>query len=221
MTRRLLGAVPVALAGLVLAAGAAFGHVEISPEQVAPGSFGTYTVQVPNEEADEDTVGLDLTLPEGFLLESAESVPGWRTTVDVRRDGTPVSVHWRGGRLAPHTFGQFAITGRVPKEPGTLRFPALQRYETTTESWDGAEDSGHPAPTLVVSRSAAPAGTARVPLASPGDRAGSDATSGTDELARARADLALALALTALVALAGLGALALLRRRKPRSRPHG
>jgi hypothetical protein len=101
-----------------------------------------------------------------------------------------------------------------------LRFPALQHYETTTESWDGAEDSGHPAPTLVVSRSATPAGTARVPLASPGDRAGG-AVTGTDDLARARADLALALALTALVALAGLGTLALLRRRKPRSRPHG
>jgi len=219
VTRRLLGALPVALAGLVLAAGAAFAHVEISPQQVAPGSFGTYTVQVPNEKTDEDTVGLDLTIPKGFLLESAESVPGWRTTVDVRRDGTPVAVHWKGGRLAPHTFGQFAITGRVPKEPGTLRFPAVQHYETTNESWDGAEDSEHPAPTLVVSRSATRAGTARVPLASPGDRAGG-AASGTDDLARARADLALSLALTAVVALAGLGTLALLRRRKPGSRPH-
>ncbi|HMD12614.1 MAG TPA: DUF1775 domain-containing protein, partial [Marmoricola sp.] len=158
MTRRLLGALPVALAGLVLAAGAAFAHVEISPQRVAPGSFGTYTVQVPNEKTDEDTIGLDLTLPQGFLLESAESVPGWRTTVDVRRDGTPVAVHWKGGRLAPHTFGLFAITGRVPKEPATLRFPALQHYETTTESWDGAEDSEHPAPILVVSRSATRAG---------------------------------------------------------------
>jgi len=126
VTGRLLRAVPIALAGVVLAAGTAFAHVEISPEQVAAGSFGTYTVQVPNEEADEDTVGLDLTLPAGFLLESAESVPGWRTTVDVRRDGTPFAVHWKGGRLRPHTFGQFAITGRVPKEPGTLRFPAVQ-----------------------------------------------------------------------------------------------
>ena len=212
MTGRLLRAVPLALAGVVLAAGTAFAHVEISPEQVAAGSFGTYTVQVPNERADEDTVSLDLALPEGFLLESAESVPGWRTTVDVRRDGTPFAVHWKGGRLRPHTFGQFAITGRVPKEPGTLRFPAVQHYETTTESWNGAEDSEHPAPTLVVSRSAAPAGTARVPLATPGDQAGGDAAAGTDDLARARADLALALALAALAALGGLAALALLRR---------
>jgi uncharacterized protein YcnI len=219
VTRRLLGALPVALAGLVLAAGVAFAHVEISPQRVAPGSFGTYTVQVPNEKTDEDTIGLDLTLPQGFLLESAESVPGWRTTVDVRRDGTPVAVHWRSGRLAPHTFGQFAITGRVPKEPGTLRFPALQHYETSTESWDGAEDSEHPAPTLVVSRSATRAGPARVPPAVPGARAGR-ATSSPDALPGAPADPALALALMALVALAGLGMLALLRRRKPGSRPH-
>ena len=215
----LLRAVPVALAGVVVEAGTAFAHVEISPERVAPGSFGTYTVQVPNERADEDTVSLDLALPEGFLLESAESVPGWRTTVDIRRDGTPVAVHWTGGRLRPHTFGQFAIRGRAPKKPGTVRFPAVQHYETTTESWDGAEDSEHPAPTLVVSRSAAPIGTERVPLATPADRGGGDAAAGTDDLARARADLALALALGALAALGGLAALTLLRRRATQAAP--
>jgi uncharacterized protein YcnI len=219
VTGLLLRAVPVALAGVVVAAGTAFAHVGISPERVAPGSFGTYTVQVPNEEADEDTVGLDLALPEGFLLESAESVPGWRTTVDTRRDGTPVAVHWQGGRLRPHTFGQFAITGRAPKRPGTLRFPAVQHYETTTESWNGARGSEHPAPTLVVSRSAVPIGTEQVPLATPADGGRSDAAAGTDDLARARADLALALALGAVAALVGLTALTLLRRRASPAAP--
>jgi uncharacterized protein YcnI len=71
-----LRAVPVALAGVVLAAGTAFAHVEIRPERVAPGSFGTYTVQVPNEEADEDTVGLDLTLPKGFSSRARSPCPG-------------------------------------------------------------------------------------------------------------------------------------------------
>ncbi len=214
MTRRLLLVVLAVLACAMCAAGPAFAHVEIGPEQVAPGSFGTYTVQVPNEKDDEDTIGLDLALPQGFLLESAESVPGWRTTVDVSGNGTPVAVHWRGGHLAPHTFGQFAITGKVPKQPGTLRFPAVQRYETSTESWNGAESSEHPAPTLVVSRTAPATGSGRVPLASTPDQVGvTGGQAGTDALARARADLAVMLALASLVALAGLGALTLLRRR--------
>ncbi len=215
MIPRVLAVAVTACAATLLVAGAAFAHVEISPEQVAPGSFGTYTVQVPNEEDAEDTVGLDLTLPKGFLLESAESVPGWRTKVDVGRDGTPARVHWTGGHLTPHTFGQFAITGKVPGRPGTLRFPAVQHYETALVSWNGAEDSEHPAPTLEVSRSAPTTETGRVPLAAapdPGDP-GAAGANGVDDLARARADLAVVLGLAALVGLAGIGALTLIRRR--------
>jgi uncharacterized protein YcnI len=187
--------------------------VEIDPVSVAPGSFGTYTVQVPNEQPSEDTVGLDLALPAGFLLESAESVPGWRTVVDVRKDGTPVAVHWTGGRLPPHTFGQFAITGRVPRTEGTLRFPAVQHYESGTVAWRGSAGSAHPAPTLVVSRSATTAASGRVPLA--GTDPGTAAVGGArvDSLARARADLALMVGVAALAAVGGLGALTLLRRR--------
>ncbi|MEP6815091.1 MAG: DUF1775 domain-containing protein, partial [Marmoricola sp.] len=86
----------MALLITVLSAAPALAHVEISPARVAPDTFGTFTLQVPNEHPSEDAVGLDVALPKGFLLESAEAVPGWTTTVDARPGGTPVAVHWRG-----------------------------------------------------------------------------------------------------------------------------
>jgi uncharacterized protein YcnI len=211
----LLAAGLTALVFTVLSAAPALAHVEISPEQVAPNTFGTFTIQVPNEHATEDTVGLDVSLPDGFLLESAEQVPGWKATVDTRPDGTPVAVHWKGGHIPPHTFGQFSITGRVSKQPGPLSFPAVQHYETSTESWNGSESSEHPAPTLVVSRSAATptSGSGKVPKAFATTAPRQDQAGGTDALARSRADLALMLALAALVAMVGLAVLTLLRRR--------
>ncbi|MEP6817119.1 MAG: hypothetical protein ABI873_16385, partial [Marmoricola sp.] len=116
----------------------------------------------------------------------------------------------------------FSITGRVSKRPGALRFPAVQRYETSTESWNGSEASQHPAPTLVVSRAAAAAtsGSAvpQVPLAAQPRQVGQG---GTDSLARSRADLALMLALAALVAMSGLVALTVLRRRPAVERSGG
>lgn len=226
MTRHLRpGPVLAAALGAVLftllSAAPALAHVEIDPESVAPNTFGTFTFQVPNEKKSEDTVGLDVSLPAGFLLESAESVPGWTARVDVRPDGTPVAIHWKGGRLAPHTFGQFSITGKVSRTPGPLSFSTVQHYETSAVSWDGSEESEHPAPTLVVSRSAtnAQGGTDSVPQVSVASPPAPTTQDGTDDLARSRADLALMLALAAVLALLGLGALGLLRRRAPADEP--
>lgn len=221
MTRRVTTLLLLVSACLVAGAWPALAHVRIDPVTVAPGTFATYTVQVPNEQATEDTVGLDLRLPAGFLLESAEAVPGWRTAIDLGKNGTPVVVHWTGGRLPPHTFGRFAITGRVPRAEGTLRFPAVQHYETSSESWRGTSGSAHPAPTLVVTRSATTTETGRVPLAPTVDPgAGAAGRAGVDSLARARADLALMLGVAALAALGGLGMLRLLRRRTASSGPN-
>lgn len=210
---------PAVLAGTVLivlaAAAPAFGHVEITPARAPAGTFATFTFSVPNEQATQVTTGLDVTVPAGFVMESAQAVAGWTTKVDLGPDGTAAAVHWSGGRLPPHTFGTFAITGKVAEQPATLRFVAVQHYGSSSVTWNGSESSEHPVPTLVVTA----AGTAKnaaapetqVPRA---QTLPSTTTARVDDLARSRADVAVMLALAALVAMLGVGTLLLLERRR-------
>lgn len=197
----------VAAAAAVLVPSApALAHVGVSPETAAPGSFATYTFTVPNERAAEDTVGLDVTLPAGFTVEDAESLPSWRTVIDTRPDGTARAVHWSGGRIPPHTFGRFALRGRTGDAAGVLTFPAVQRYTSGSESWAGAPTTDHPAPIVTVGGTAAAGPQVAAAQTEP------SAQAGVDPLARSRSALALMLAVAALLGLAGGLGVAALRR---------
>ncbi|MEP6666663.1 MAG: DUF1775 domain-containing protein, partial [Nocardioidaceae bacterium] len=186
-----------------------------------------------NESGSEDTVGIDVQLPQGFVLEDAEQVPGWRTAIDEPSQQGPQFVHWSGGSLAAGSFASFAVRGRTPSRSGQISFPITQRLERTTVSWAGPPGSEHPAP--IVGIGAAPAGGDRtspgdgnpdasgsdlpsVPLAT-GPSAATDAAEGVDDLARSRSSLALSLAAAGLIAgLAGL-VIGMGRRRQPLDDP--
>jgi uncharacterized protein YcnI len=202
------------VAGALLPAAPAAAHVEISPASAPVKSFGTYTLTVPNERAGQDTIGLDVTLPAGFILGDAEQLPGWKTTVDANRDGAATAVHWTGGRIPPKTFGRFALRGRTPDAGTALAFKAVQRYERESAAWTGAPDSNTPAPILTVTTGAATVGkavTAPPLTATP--------TAGDDALARSRSTLALMLSITALLALALVGMVGVRRFAPAASRP--
>ncbi|MDQ1658078.1 MAG: hypothetical protein QOD41_3161 [Cryptosporangiaceae bacterium] len=207
---------------LALAAGAvllpavpASAHVEISPATAAVKQYATYTLTVPNERADQDTIGLDVTLPSGFVLGYAEQLPGWKTTVDANPDGTARAVHWTGGAIPPKTFGTFALRGRTPAAATSLAFKAVQRYQRESESWTGAPGSDTPAPVLTVTTSGTPAAPAGGQVAAAPPLSGSAGKAGLDSLARSRAALALVLAVAALLALAAAGVLLAITRRRP------
>lgn len=208
---------------LVLAPQNALAHVSVTPEVSGPDEFATFTFTVPNESDDEDTVDVDVQLPQGFILEDAEQVSGWKTVVDAGADGVPVAVHWQGGSLLPGSFATFALRGRTPDDSGPLAFPTTQRLERTTESWTGPPSSDNPAPTVYIgstggagSNSPAPTSGGAlppVPLASASGTPDAGDAVAVDDLARSRSSLALALAAGGIVA--GLAGLAIgLRRRK-------
>ena len=70
----------VALAvGLALPA-TADAHVQLTPDKVAPGAFTLFTVLSPNESV-QPLTGLQLTIPEGMLIDSAGDTPGFTTKV--------------------------------------------------------------------------------------------------------------------------------------------
>ena len=214
----------VALTGatvLVLASSAvAFAHVTVAPDSIPRDAFTTLTFTVPNEEESEDTVGIDVSLPPGFLLESAEGVAGWQTEVETGADGVPTAIHWSGGRLGPHTFGEFAMRGRVTRRPGTLSFAVVQRYQTSSVSWSGPAGSERPAATVTVAEAGAEAeaeaeqaATPQVPVAPNPTPAVESAGESKDDLARSRASLALMLALAALLVPLSIIGMTVLRRR--------
>lgn len=218
--RRILAALVGAFVLLMASSPMAAGHVSISPDTTAGETFATFTFTVPNEEQAQDTVGLDVSLPPGFLLQSAEAVPGWTTEVETGDDGIPTAIHWSGGRLTPHTFGEFSMRGRLTKRQGTLSFSVVQRYEAKNVSWSGPADSEQPAPVLTVSgpsvdptNAGSDGGTPQVPVApqpAPAPVAGSE---GRDDLARSRAGLALMLALAAILVPLSIMGMVVLRRR--------
>jgi uncharacterized protein YcnI len=220
---RTVAALPVmVLATLALTTGPASAHVEIDPAQAPPSTFGTFTLSVPNEKADQDTIEIDVRIPVGFEVEDAQQLPGWRTVVDQASDGTVTGIRWQGGSIAPHTFATFSLRGRTPSRPGSISFLVDQRYERSVVSWNGAsESSPTPAPILAVSGVAG--GGATKPAATGGDDSqvpaaatpttAPAASTGHDDLARSRADLALALAGALLVGALAAGTLLVLRRR--------
>lgn len=206
--RRLLVVTGVAVTVLLGVASPAFAHVSLTPQSAPAGRLQLYTVQVPNELPDQATVEIDVTLPAGFVLDVAQSVPGWSTVI-TRRAGTPVAVAWKAGRIPVGTFASFQIQGRNPPQQGSIRWPTVQRYERTTVTWNGAATAEDAAPYV---RLVAPGttlaggvdGSPPVPL-STGEA--------TDQLARSRAALGIALALLALGLVLGPLSVGFLRRR--------
>lgn len=208
----------LALAATLLPAAAASAHVTVDPPGAAAGQLVQLTFTVPNEQPDQATTGLDVALPKGFLLEAAQTVPGWTTTVDTAPDKTPIAVHWTGGKSAPKTYVTFGLRGRMPSGGSTAVFPAVQRYERTRTEWTKPDQTTDlPAPVVTLQpdlKGLDGSALGQTPGPGTGATAGRAGTSaGADALARSRSSLAVALGLgSLLLALGSLGATLLLRR---------
>ena len=191
-------------------------HVSILPSTATPGEFLVYSASVPNELADQATVEVDLNLPVGFALDSAEQVPGWQTVVTKGQGGVPAQVAWRGGRIPVGTFARFSVQGRNPAAGQSLVWTTRQRYERVTVAWDGPESAEHPA--SVVRLTGATVGPS--PAApGPGTRASGQVAGGVDQLARSRAAIALVLAGAALLIALALATRGAARRRRGKELP--
>lgn len=209
-------AVPCGLLLVVLVAGSAAAHVEISPGRVPAGGSAELTLRVPNEESAAVTTKVTVLIPTAHPMAQvlARPVPGW--TVSERRtklskplvtdDGRFTSVvsqvTWSGGRIAPGEYQDFALSvDPLPDRPARLAFKTLQTYsDGDVVRWIDLPQPGvepaHPAPLLLVTASGAAS-------------SGSPAASGPG-WPGVLAVVALVLA----VAAAGAAALALLRTRR-------
>lgn len=134
---------------------AAQAHVVVTPGQVRPGSFATYTLSVPNEKS-TPTTKVVLTMPKGFQAFSYEPVAGWKIAM-VRTQGAVTSMVVRGN-LAPGTFQRFAFVGLAPRTRTTLAWKAVQTYRGgAVVRWTGTPGSATPYSTTKVAGTPAPA----------------------------------------------------------------
>ena len=133
-------------------------HVTVQPTEAVANSFARFVVRVPNERPNASTVKVEVQLPENLVLVSFQDTPGWQRTVERRTLAQPVevfgqrltdyvaSVTWEGGRVEPGEFEEFGFSARLPERPTTLRFPALQTYDSgEVVRWVGPPDAEEPA----------------------------------------------------------------------------
>jgi uncharacterized protein YcnI len=142
---------------LLAAAAPAFAHVTVQPEEAVVGTFSRFVVRVPNERDDASTTAVQVELPP-LAFVSFEDAPGWERTVEMTTLEEPLDVFgeqltevvgtvtWQGGAIAPGEFAEFGFSARMPDEPGTLEFPAVQTYDSgEVVRWIGPPDSEEPA----------------------------------------------------------------------------
>jgi uncharacterized protein YcnI len=161
-------------------------HVTINPNTAVPGGYDAFDVRVPNEETNADTTQVQLHLPTDHPIASVsvQPTPGW--TIQVTKGTLPkpiktddgevttavTQITWSGGKITPGQFQQFTISlGPLPTDTATLYFKALQTYtdkagKTNVVRWidmpsNGAEPE-HPAPSIALAKTAAPAAAAVV-----------------------------------------------------------
>ena len=141
MRARIVG---VAVAVLLTTATAASAHVTVQPTEAGTGSFARFVVRVPNERDNAATTKVEVQMPEGLEVRY-QPKPGWTRTVSGR------TVTWEGGRIEPGEFEEFGFSTRMPDQPTTLVFPAVQTYSNgEVVNWVGPADAEEPAGRVTV-----------------------------------------------------------------------
>ena len=113
---------PAALAVALLGAAPAAAHVTVVPPFAQARAETRLVLDVPNERLTQPMTSLDVTVPDGMAVRSAEPLGAWQGEVDGR------SVKWTGGSLPPRTTARFALVVVGPPRAGAVQLQALQRY---------------------------------------------------------------------------------------------
>jgi hypothetical protein len=106
----------------LLAASPAAAHVTVVPPFAQAGTETRLVLDVPNERLTQPMTSLEVTVPAGMTVRSAEPLGVWRGKVDGRE------ARWTGGSLAPRTTAQFAVVVVGPPRAGAVQLRAVQGY---------------------------------------------------------------------------------------------
>jgi uncharacterized protein YcnI len=148
--RLTLLAAATAAAALVLA-GTASAHAIMSPPVAKSKALQQFTLSVPTEEEGATTTEIELTVPDGFAIDSFEPAPGWKRSESATGSGEErviQKVTWSGGRVPTDEDAVFRFNASLDSNK-TYTFDVRQSYSNgKVVDWTGAEDSDTPAPRI-------------------------------------------------------------------------
>jgi uncharacterized protein YcnI len=145
---RTLARAGVLVATLALAP-SALAHAELFPSSVPAGDGQLLQLAVPNEKDNASTTEIQISIPNGFDLESVAATPGWTATISGQKQQNGElaggdSVTWKG-KLSGEGLAVLPFTG-VPKNDGEYAFTVRQTYsDGSVVEWSGSEASDTPA----------------------------------------------------------------------------
>jgi uncharacterized protein YcnI len=116
-----------ALAGAIvmMIAASAQAHVTISPNQSMAGATEKYVMRVPTESK-VATVGAELQVPEGVIVEAVAVPNGWKYEVK-RENDRIVTIIWTMN-IPPGEFAEFAFVARNPRDKTELVWGLKQKF---------------------------------------------------------------------------------------------
>ncbi len=92
-------------------------HVSISPNQSMAGATEKYVVRVPTESK-VATIGAEVDVPDGVIVEVVAVPNGWKYEV-TRKDDRIVKIKWTMN-IPPGEFAEFAFVARNPRDKTEL-----------------------------------------------------------------------------------------------------
>jgi uncharacterized protein YcnI len=142
---------PVAVATALVFAASASAHAQVSPTIVPAKSGEVFTLAVPTEKENATTTKIELTLPQGFNIDSFVRSPDWKRTLQQTGSGEEAvitKVTWDGGKVPTGEDAAFSFIATTDAAK-TYIFAVRQTYsDGSVVDWSGPESSDTPAPTV-------------------------------------------------------------------------
>jgi uncharacterized protein YcnI len=133
-------------------AATASAHASMSPPVAKAKMLQQFTLSVPTEKENLTTTRIELTVPDGFSIDSFEPAPsGWRKQVQSQGSGEEAVVQkvtWTGGKVPTGEDAVFRFNATAASAK-TYTFAVRQTYsDGSVVDWSGPESSDDPAPTV-------------------------------------------------------------------------
>lgn len=142
---------------MMLFAGMASAHVVVYPQQTTQGVYEKFTVRVPSETPNTNTVKVEIKFPDGVSVSRVEPKSDWKYELSKDATGkiTGVVFTATGAGLSATEFTEFNLSGKVAADAKSLSWKSYQTYKDgSVAEWVGAEGSQKPASVTTVKAAA-------------------------------------------------------------------